>query len=209
MKKNNERQSNTSLTQEEENWEAVYGIETPKGAELVIGSQGNVLRVDFSRTPYPKNGTAVYEETKSLLLESVIRHPSNLKLPNNSTSLANILNEAAGSTDSFEVAPNTSRTLKLVTEIFRVLAADLITVADTKHKVPTKLTLKQILVNKENYEAKLLPPIEFQEVSKRDVNVKIKEIGAQILQSMSEGSTTPAQRALTDMLSGPIKEIFH
>lgn len=209
MKHNLERISHDQMPSEEERWAAVYGIETPNGADIVINKDGNVIMVDFKVVPYPKAGTRDYEKTKQLLLESKARHPSNLRLPENSTSLANILNEAAGSTDSFEMSPNSSRTIKLVTEIFRVLAKELISVAEVEHKIPTKLGYKQVLVDKDTFEAKLLPPVEFQDVGKSDTHKRLRELGRQLIQSMSEGAVTPSQRALTDMLASPIKEIFH
>jgi len=209
MKHNPEFIKSDIDSSEEDSWEVVYGIDTPKGTDLVVGKDGNVIEVDFKIISYPKAGTRDYDRAKKLLLEARSRHPSNLRLPSNSTSLANILNEAAGSTDSFEMSPNTSRTIRLITEIFRVLAKELIDVADTAHKMPTALGYKQVLIDKESFEAKLLPPVEFQDVSKSEAHKRLKELGRQMLQSMAEGSATPSQRALTEMLAVPIKEIFH
>lgn len=194
---------------EEDRWDIVYGIDTPKGTDIIVGKDGNVIEVDFKVAPYPKAGTREYERTKQLLLEARSRHPSNLKLPSNSTSLANILNEAAGSTDSFEVTPNTSRTIKLITEIFRVLAGEIVSVADVSHKIPTQLGYKQVLVDKGSFETKLLPPVEMQDISRVDVNKKMRDLGRMLIQSMADGAATPSQRALTEMLASPIKEIFH
>jgi hypothetical protein len=209
MKHNPEFIDSDINTSEDDSWEVVYGIDTPEGADLKVGKDGNVIEVDFKVISYPKAGTRDYDRTKKLLLEAKSRHPSNLRLPANSTSLANILNEAAGSTDSFEMSPNTSRTIRLVTEIFRVLAKELITVADASHKMPTAIGYKQVLVDKDSFEAKLLPPVEFQDVSRADAHKRLRELGRQMIQSMAEGSATPSQRALTDMLAPTLKEIFH
>ena len=208
MKDNPELIKSEQITSEEDSWASVYGIDTPEGVDLVVSPGGNVIEVDFKLIAYPRAGTRDYDRTKKLLLEAKSRHPSNLRLPENSTSLANILNEAAGSTDSFEMSPNTSRTIRLIAEIFQVLANELIYVADNAHKMPTELGYKQVLVDKDSFEAKLLPPVEFNDVSRSDVHKRLRELGRQMIQSMAEGSSTPSQRVLTELLATPIKEIF-
>lgn len=209
MKRNPELINTDINTSEDDSWEVVYGIDTPEGADLKVGKDGNVIEVDFRVIRYPKAGTRDYDRAKMLLLEAKSRHPSNLRLPINSTSLANILNEAAGSTDSFEISPDNSRSIKLITEIFRVLASELITVADVSHKMPTNIGYKQVIVDKEKFVAKLLPPVEFHDVSRADAHKWLRVLGRQMIQSMAEGSDTPSQRALTEKLAPALKEIFH
>lgn len=208
MKRNNEHFSVDTSTTEEERWEVVYGMDTPQGADLVINRDGNIIEVDFKVTSYPKAGTRDYEKTKQLLLEAKARHPSNLRLPNNSTTLSTILNEASGSTDSFENSPDTSRTIKLITDIFRVLANELITVANTAHKMPSSISYKQILVDKDSFDVKLLPPVEMTDVSKDETRKRFRKLGAQLLDSMHKGATTPSQQILVNNLTEDIKELF-
>mgnify|MGYP003350104598 CR=1 FL=1 len=83
MKRKPENIEVEQMSSKEERWEAVYGFDNPKGVDLVVGGEENVIKVDFKEAPYPQAGTPEYDRAGRLLLEAMSRHPSNLKLPTN------------------------------------------------------------------------------------------------------------------------------
>ena len=193
----------------------VVGIKSP-GMTVKEDSDGepSELLVDME-IPYPKKGTRDYSKAGRILLLEVskARHPSGglrrFKLPENATTLSNILNEASGTTESMGVSPAESRTIRTIVNLIRTFKIDLESVADNAHMLPMGLDYDQLLVEKETSEIKLLPPVVLEDVGKSERDKRIRELGRMFLNSLMEGATNPSQRELSEVLKPEIKEIFH
>lgn len=195
----------------EDLWQLSLGIDMPPGVSFTRSSNGQPALSLTDNVAYPKIddynlNSAVYD----LLLQPASKAtPRVLSLPDNSTTLVNVLNEAAGTTDSFDVSPDDSRSLALLSTMFGVLARSLNKLQESEGVLPRQLVYQQVLVAKNTLTCKIIPPLslEYSDVSARKNAWSAMTKG--LLASLDAGVSTPSQRILVDQLRDPVTHAFN
>lgn len=195
-------------------WNITLGLDLPLGARLIHDdrTEQNVIELEDS-VPYPNLSDAGRTPaTRAILLEPLPDggRPRRLLVPDNTTTLVTVLNEAAGTTDSFEVSPDESRTVALLTGLFQQLGAGLLSLARDDGLLPRSLEYSQVLVVKDTYGCKLLPPLSLEPVSNRQAERMLQwaRIGRTLNQSLASGADTPAHRHLASLLGKVVEQVF-
>lgn len=185
----------------------LHALDSTKGIEFVEGVNGDhCVRLDPT-IAYPRN--AQQDKGGSIFLKQAdIDDPDLFVLPNNSTTLINILNEAAGTTESFFVAPNESRTLQLFESLFRQTADSLASLSLNKGLLPINLDYRRLLVEKDEQAIRILPPTELIHTTNTNREKVWKQMTSSLLESVMTGAETNSQIELARAISEIIKNHF-
>lgn len=199
-----------SMHAENQLWQLAIGLELPDGVQFFQNRKGTRFLGINDKVAYPRDSQVFEGEARNILLDPEDDpHSGVFKIPENSTTLLTVLNEAAGSTDSFELAPDESRTVSMLTGLYRGLAKALKTVRDVDLLIPASLSYSQVLVKKDSYDFKLLPPVELRKVEGIGARqVAWRGLYKSLVLSMAEGADTPSQRHLVETLRKPIRDAF-
>ena len=187
-------------------WEMAIGLNLPEGANYVRDKGVGFVEITPS-IDYPDSLITKLSNSTQILLEPVSSSDETTLrkyiLPTDSSTLAAILNEAAGATDSFEVMPDKSRTVALLRELFSSITERLAYIKNTDGAVPDSLSYSQLLIQKNSgatkVDFKILPPFSFLYPTK-DLRSAWLHAGRTLLQSMDSGSDNDSQRRLVDSL---------
>lgn len=196
-------------------WKLSMGLDLPEGVAFQRIRGRGVIIVDPS-VPYPDHLTDPRQERplSDILLSGATDLNKNrvYPLPSNSASLASILNEAAGATDSFECAPDESRTVDILRTMFSSIIANLAELKDREGLIPDGLSYGQFLVEKNSDPKaigfKLLPPLTLQQPETNNLHTSWMRAGRLLIKSMVDGCDNDSQRNLVSSLIQPIGKEF-
>lgn len=177
------------------------GIELPQNVQVMIDSNyRRIISLDVNLA-YP----AIDElsDNKHGLFLKYLPSVNGLLIPDNSSGLPLVLNEAVGSSESLGVKPDESRTFRVLEGLFDNLFSQLRQMHTKDHVLPTKLSASQLLVVKEDSSFRLLPPLTIAHVANADQ--KLEELRKSLLKSLDESSTTSTQHQFAGVLRGIIK----
>jgi len=211
--KSPEANQNENYENQDELWRLTLGLNSREGIELSRDKQGKPLLKLSENVHYPKPEEFHSKShiTGEIFLNPVDQdHPDTYVIPDNSTTLVNILNEASGTTDSFYMTPTESRTIGILSGILGEVSTGLQRLAEEEKVLPTELAYDRVLVVKDVFGFKLLPPVDLVHVdTKTELKKAWGNISESFMTSLAEGATTPTQWSLIDALKEPTKEAFH
>ena len=186
----------------------LHVLESTKGVQFIESESGSHFIKISSDIPYPR--TRLSEQGSSLFLPLAERSGSGvLLLPDNSTTLINILNEAAGTTGSFFIQPDQSRTLSLFESLFASTATALAYLANEDGLLPDALDYRRLLVSKDENAIKFLPPIDMVSTTDRKTTLAHwKSISESLVGSIMRGAETAMQAELARAVAEIIDTSF-
>ncbi|MGB4967863.1 MAG: hypothetical protein WBO35_06715 [Candidatus Saccharimonadales bacterium] len=216
MSKQQVSKHHPSAQSSNELWEMAIGLNLPDGIEYYRQKDVGYLEA-APEIPYPDQSALDMKYKLGFLLTPEpdvedVTATRRYALPSNTSTLAAILNEAAGTTDSFEVEPNQSRTVAMLRELFSSIVDQLRALKDQENLVPESLNYSQLLIEKNSraghVDFKVLPPFTLLKLEKREIRTAWLRAGRLLIKSMADGCDTDAQRGLANTLKEEIGTAF-
>lgn len=159
-----------------------------EGVEYCFGEEGEQILVLDSSVNYPNFDDAGPALRNILLLPKPdIDNHRAMVLPRNYITFTHALNDAIGNWTNTE-----SKQRSIVNGLFYELGADLALVAETEGRIPKELSYKQVMFSRDDYDLKILPPVEFGKTT--DISYAKEQLVDNFWRNCSAGATNRAQK---------------
>ena len=194
--------------------EEVVNLYLPDGARYFVNSgDPEYIIITNPHIAYPRS-PELPESVKALILEKgKINNPDVFLYPEYSILLGLALNEAASGSAAFEIEPGpreaTIAVTDLLIEAFNSLTQRLKAVLQETQSLPETIDYRQIVIQKDTLDVKLLPPVELTPIGgAKELQIRRKRLVSSLLDSLRSGTTTKSHRSLYGQLEGPIARMM-